>query len=382
MIIKPEIILFTCGDSRDISTWSNVPYLFSKTLEKKGYKLHRVDISPNKLLNRIFNTSCFFVFKRMFKCKACPEFHRTWLHRFITYCKIKKATKQHPNIDFNLFLSFAFYNKYSNKPSILWCDWTDRIVIERLGRKPAFYEEISLRHEDYVMRKADLVYTMFPVCKEHMEELYERNIVYLNRNVVNTVFEDEFNLESTIKNRYKSNTILFIGGLKYITAAKELIKSVKQLNKYSASFKLHIIGITNEQIKNNDENIICHGYLRKNIKAQRDKYYHLLHNCKVFVNPARQWGGYSSSIEALFYGCPIVVAPYNDFVKEFGKEICFGHYLDDNNLTNCIKKILDSSKDDYYNMCKCAYNSVASYTWDNYIDEFIESLKKEHVINE
>ncbi len=380
MIIKPEITLFTCGDSRDISTWSNVPYLFAKTLESKGYTLHRIDISPNKVLNRLFNTSAFIIFKKCLKLKACPEFHRTRLHRFIIYRRIKKATRKYPNTSLNLFLSFAFYNKYSNKPSILWCDWTDRIVIERLGRKPAFYEEKSLRHEDYVMQKADLVYTMFPVCKEHMEELYGRKIVYLNRNVVNTVFNGEFNIENTIKNRYKSNTILFIGGIKYIGAAKELIKSVKHLNKDTESYKLHIIGITNEQIKNNDENIICHGYLRKNIERERILYYQLLHSCKVLVNPAQQWGGYSSCIEAMFYGTPIIVAPYDDFVKEFSRDINFGYYYNGKNLIDCIEKVLYAKEDEYRNLCINANKLVKDYTWNNYINDFLNSLKEENVI--
>lgn len=90
------IAVFTCGDSNDISTWSNIPYLFTKTLEEHGYQIIRVNISPNKFLNRIFNTPSFIIFKRLLKFKACPEFHRTWLHRYITYRKIKNVTKHHP----------------------------------------------------------------------------------------------------------------------------------------------------------------------------------------------------------------------------------------------------------------------------------------------
>lgn len=40
-----EVIFFTYGDSSDVSTWSNVPYLFSKTLEEKGIIVHRIDIN-------------------------------------------------------------------------------------------------------------------------------------------------------------------------------------------------------------------------------------------------------------------------------------------------------------------------------------------------
>mgnify|MGYP003295011789 FL=1 len=375
-----KIILFTCGDSNDISTWSNVPYLFTKTLEEKGFRLHRVDISPNKTLNRIFNTTSYLIFKRVLKRNACPEFHRTWLHRFITYRRIKKVTIQNPDIQFNLFLSFAFYNKYSKKPNVLWCDWSDRVVIERLGREPKFYETASLRHEDNVMKKADKIYTMFPKCKEHMEELYRREIIYINRNVVNTVFEGEFNIKENIRIRLLSKTILFIGNIRYIGAAKELIQAYNILKEKDKSLELHIIGMTDEQLEVMDKDIHCHGYLWKNVKEERDLYYSLLHNCKVFVNPAQQWGGYSSSIEAMYYGCPIIVAPYDDFVCEFGENIDFGEYTNGNDLDTTIANILYASDEEYSALCKNAYDRVNGYTWNNYVDAFLKSLKEEGIL--
>ena len=379
---KKEITVFSYGDSNDISTWSNVLYLFTKTLEEKGYKLHRVDISPNKIINRLFNTISYLIFKRFLRRKACPEFHRTWLHRFITYQRIKRATKLYPNAQLNLFLSFAFYNKYSNRPNILWCDWTDRIVIERLEREPRFYERVSLRHEDNIMQKADRVYTMFPKCKEHMEELYGRKVIYLNRNVVNTVYNGDFDIEKNIETRYASNKILFIGNIRYIGAAKELVKAFEILKKDNCGLELHIIGMTKEQMNVNDDNIHCYGYLKKNINGECDLYYSLLHSCKVFVNPAQQWGGYSSSIEAMYYGTPIIIAPYNDFVCEFGTDINFGRYTNNKEeLHKTINSILNSDQEKYKAMCYNAYNRVSDYTWSNYINEFLESLKKENIIN-
>lgn len=377
-----EVLLFTCGNSNDISTWSNVPYLFSKTLEKNGYKLNRVDISPNRTINKLFNKASYTIFKRILKRKACPEFHRTWLHRFITYRRIKRATKLYPNIQFNLFLSFAFYNKYSTRPNVLWCDWTDRIVIKRLGREPKFYERRSLRHEDNVMQKADKVYTMFPKCKEHMEELYGREIIYLNRNVVNTVYDGGFNIDENINIRYNSNRILFIGNIRYIGAAKQLVKAYNMLKEKNRDIELHIIGMTNEQMNVDDNNIHCYGYLRKNIKEERELYYSLLHSCKVFVNPAQQWGGYSSTIEAMFYGSPIIVAPYDDFVCEFGENINFGRYTNDKEeLHKTIKIILNAGKEDYHALCINAHKRVSDYTWSNYVDEFLCSLREEGIIN-
>lgn len=375
-----QFTIYTCGDSNDISTWSNVPYLFARALESRGITLHRVDISPNRLLNRMFNTASYIIFKRIFKSKVCPEFHRTRLHKFIIERRIKKATKKYPGSRLHLFLSFAFYNKFSKVPSVLWCDWTDKMAIQRLGREPTIYERASLEYEDNVIKRANKVYTMFPVCKEQMQKLYNRDIIHLERNVVNTVFSGEFEINQCISQRFSSKKIVFIGGKNYLGAAKELIEAFLFLHKKDKELELHIIGMTSSDLSVHNDNIFCHGYLRKDIKEECEKYYYLLHNCKVFVNPARQWGGYSSSIEALYYGCPIIVAPYHDFVKEFGNDISFGYYLEDDNLASRIGNVLYSNKEEYYKMCMSAHSSVADYTWDNYIEEFIKSLKKEGVI--
>lgn len=377
VIRQKEITVYTGGDSNDISTWSNVPYLFTKTLEEKGYTINRVDISPNKIINRLFNTLSYKIFIGWFKRKACPTFQRTRLNLWITNSRIKKANKKYPHSAFNLFLTYDFYNKYSDRPNILWSDWSDRIVIERLGREPRFYERTYLRHEDNVMKKADKIYTMFPKCKERMEGLYGREIIYINRNVVNTVYDGSFDINMNIKTRYVSNKILFIGNIRYIGAAKELVRAFDILKKDNDKLELHIIGMTKEQMNVNDTNIYCYGYLRKNVKKERDLYYSLLHSCKVFVNPAQQWGGYSSSIEAMFYGSPIIVAPYDDFVCEFGKNINFGRYTNDNEeLHKTIKIVLDAKKEDYHALCINAQKRVADYTWNNYVDEFLHSLKE------
>ena len=105
-----NIAFFTCGDSNKLSTWSNVPYLFAKTLEEKGHHVYRVDISPNKYLMHLFNSISFRLFKRLLRKNCCPIFQRTFIHRLIINYRIKKATKQNPDININLFLSYGFIN--------------------------------------------------------------------------------------------------------------------------------------------------------------------------------------------------------------------------------------------------------------------------------
>ncbi len=343
MPIQREILFYTCGDSYQLSTWSNVPYLFAKALERKGFTLHRIDISPNERLNHLFNSLCFLIFKRILHLRSCPVFHRTWLHRFITYRHLKKAAKDYPNSEMNLFLSFAFTNIYSPKPNILWCDWTDRIVIQRLGRSPQWFEKRSLAHEDIVMKKADLVYTMFPKCQRQMEKMYGREIEYLHRNVINTVYDDTYDHEKNIKVRLSSNKLLFIGNHRYISGAFRLIKAFQCIRKSYPQLELHLIGLGTADIPTMD-NVYCHGYLHKDHPQEKELYYDLLLGCRCVINPTIGWAGYSSCVEAMYYGCPVIISPYDDFTEEFGNDIDFGYFCNDDDLEEKLSLILDTTK--------------------------------------
>ena len=372
-----EIIVYSCGDSRDASTWSNVPFLFTRTLETKGIKVNRIDISPAKTLNKWFNRLSFLIFVRILHLKACPIFARTWLHRFIISRRLKKAVEAYPNADLNLFLSFAFTNPYSDKPNVLWCDWTDRVVIERLGRCPMWYENASLAYEDKVMSEANLVYTMFPVCKEHLEELYGREVRYLGLNVVNSFYKGKFNQEENVRLRYQSDYVVFIGDQRYLGAAKELIEAVRQLRQRQIDLKVRIIGMTADIVDEKDERVECYGYLHKDLESENEMYYRLLLGAKMFVNTAPQWGGYSSTIEAMYYGCPVIVAPYQDFSREFGGSIAFGLYKkEDDSLEQLIQQLVAMPFEDYQLMSNQAHHVVSDYTWSHYMDVFLKDISE------
>lgn len=373
-----EITVYSCGDSTQLSTWSNVPYLFCKTLEDHGITINRVNIAANKKIFQIFNWFFFLLYRRILKKNASPDFYHTYIHRFLIYRRLKSATKKFPKSQLNLFLSYAFTNPYSKKPNVLWCDWTYRVVLERRGREPQWYEKGSLGHEDKTIRDADVVYTMFPVCKEHMEQLYGREFRYLNRNVINTVYDKNYNIDTIIGRRYISNNILFIGNHRYKGAAEELISACDRLRKLYPGLNLHIIGMTSDELHLTSDVswIKCYGYLHKDKPKEKDLYYDLLLNAKVFVNPAAQWGGYSSTVEAMFYGCPVIVSPYDDFAANFGKEINFGIYHKPGELTDEISTILNMPENEYKSISRNAANSVKDYTWDNYVNLFLNDLKK------
>lgn len=189
--------------------------------------------------------------------------------------------------------------------------------------------------------------------------------------------------DAIIDKRISSPIILFIGDTRYTSAALELIDSFKELQHKYSNLRLHIIGMTNEQLSINTEqmNIICHGYLHKDREEERDVYYNLLMQAKVFVNPAAQWGGYSSTIEAMYYGCPVIVSPYDDFVAEFGNDIDFGIYhKNKGTLYSEMDAILSLNNNEYKKMSASAANRVKEYTWDNYVYSLVSDLKQLGII--
>lgn len=84
-------------------------------------------------------------------------------------------------------------------------------------------------------------------------------------------------------------------------------------------------------------------------------------------------GGYSSLIEAMYFYTPVIVAPYKEFVAEFGEEIEFGVYNEEFShqcLTNNILNIFQNKE--YEKMCKAAHRRVENYTWSEFVNNILE----------
>lgn len=377
-----KITVFSCGDSTKLATWSNVPFLFCRALEKYGFEVRRVNIEPLPWLNKLYNRISYRLFFKLFKSNACPVFGRSRLNNFLTERKIKKAVNKYSDSCLNLFLTYNHPGKSMGIPNVLWCDWPDEVVIQRLKRSPKFYEKHWLQEEEKVIKNADLVYSLFPVCAENMSKRYTREVVYLNQNVVNTICEEKFDLtEELIKTHYYSDKLLFIGNYNYHTAALQLIEQFLELQKEYPSLELHIIGMTEAQLNISNPRITCYGYLHKDNPEECKCYYALLQSAKVIVNPAAQWGAFSSIAEAMYYGIPVVISPYEDFAATFGEVIDFGYYLTGSlKLKSILQKIIFCQYEEYRTMSTASHSRVAHWTWDDYVKVFCDDLKKRGIL--
>lgn len=284
----------------------------------------------------------------------------------------------------NLFLSYSFISPQRNIPNILWCDWPDEVVIERLQRFPEWYERFWLKHEESSIRNADIVYSLFPVCAENMSRRYSREVAYLNRNVVNTVSDERYELDDDeVMQRYSAGKILFIGNKNYRDAALKLIADFTQLQSKNPHLELHIVGMNATDLNVSNPQIVCYGYLNKNSDVQRETYYNLLRSSLVIVNPAAKWGAFSSIVEAMYYGTPVIISPYEDFIVTFGDNINFGYYLSETTtLQALMQKIISCPYDEYKAMSAAACACVADWTWDNYVRAFCDDLTERGILPE
>ena len=368
-----EVILFAAGDPQAAKTWSNVPAMMYNTLKSKGIKVHGVSFAPENIictLGAYFNK----VLRLMFR--GCVyDFSRTSLYRYLCNSRIRKAIEKYPNADCCIFMTFSYYNKFSNIPSVLFCDWTyDVLLNERIGRKPYFFEKWPLKQEREAVTSSQYVFSLFPSCAQSIRSYYKSDhIYYIGGGLVNILYDKPLDEVDIVNRKNHSNIVLFIGNGGYKDAAKSLIEAHK-LCKNTSPFELHIVGMTESDLGSH-EGVICHGYLNKDNESERNLYYDLMKSARFVANPTPIWGGYSSIVEAMYFYNPVLVSPYKDFVEEFGKTIDFGIY-NERFTAECIADNIQKFFfcEDYPALCHCAHDTVKDFTWDKRVDYLLSII--------
>lgn len=367
-----ELILFTYGDSANASTWSNVPFLMSLNLEKLGHTIHRVDIAPSRFIDVLFKIFSHGIFRQ-----KQYSFIRTPFFKWITDRKIKSAVSTHPTSDYCIFVNFDFYNRFSNIPSLLFSDWTYQMLLEdRLGCKIKERDYRFIRQQEEAIENARIVLPLFSETSDKLRVLYpQANICQIPFNVINNMSGDLSPDPEIIKSKFKSDYILFVGRRKYRKGLEKLIDAIQCIN--NRHIRIEVIGMERHEISCSPDFVHFNGFLHKDIPDECDRYYNLVKNAKCMVNPTSKWAAYSSIVEGMFFYNPVVVTPFEQFVKEFGRQIDFGLYIDeskDDSLKNCIDKIFSMPMPEYEQCALNAHESVKDYTWERYVAEMIDMM--------
>lgn len=371
-----KVLFFCYGDSSIASTWSNVPFCFTKALEKKDIEVDRVDLNSNKTISNFYN---YFIRKALKMLLGNSLYYnRTRLFQWLTKKKIKQVINKNSSADLAIFCCFDFYDESKRIPSLLFSDW-DYITLlkNRLGRPAYNNEKRFIKQQREAIENADYVVPMFPSVTEDMKLRYPvANICFLGGNVINNLCKDNLTEKEILQKKLSSNKILFIGKAdRYLESAKLVAEAVDTLRRENKELQLDLIGISRDQLKFYSDGIKCHGYLHKEDDTENKKYYDLLINAKVIVNPTPRWAAFSSVAEAMYFYTPVIITPYEDFMQLFGENISFGVY----NQTFTRQAIIDSLNmiihhENYLQLCQNAHQAVKNYTWDSYIEKMLNMI--------
>lgn len=370
-----EITVFSIGDANELSTWSNVPYFFTKNLEFKNIKVNRVNIKENSVINILYKYT-IYVFLKLLNKNSNHTYFRSGLNYFLTNCKIKKAIKEFNQSEILIFLTYSFCaNKYHNKKVVLLGDWCYLYYISTfLKREPMWFEKKALAREKKHINYADNVINLFPKSEEfNLKHFNDKNQFYLGH-IINGNYD--LNYEEIISKKLNSRKLLFIGNKKYMVGALNLIKSFEKLN---TNAELHIIGLTKQDVGIHLPGLFYYGYLNKGIVLENELYYKLIIEARVIVNTNPKWGSFSAITEAMYYQTPVITLPYPEFTKTYGTEINFGFYVNEDvtdDLTSKLTDILNDSKDEQLNKMKSAHNQVKNFSWSAYTNKVINLINE------
>jgi glycosyltransferase involved in cell wall biosynthesis len=376
------INVFSIGDSNLLSTWSNIPYYFCYYLEKNLIKVNRINIEPNRRIEAYYDFIILRIIKTIllvFGKNTTFNYSRSYINYFLTNKKIKKACRVYSFAKYNVFLTYSFSSySHSSIPVINLCDFTYHYHINYMNkRQPDIFERYATMQELKNLKNAFYVISLFPLMSEYIKRNYNiLNVIYLGY-ILN--IPESHLCKVFPEGKQNSYDILFIGRRRYLEGLIILMNAIGKLpDELNKKVILHVVGLTNKDLDKNIDNcnVKYYGFLDKNNSRERNLFFSILHNAKLFINPTSKWAAYTSSLEAMHYFTPIVIFPYDEFTRTFGTDINFGIYLDSSDssyMARLIQNLLENNNI-WEKMAIAAHEVTEKYRWDNYIQKFIKIL--------
>lgn len=366
-----EVICLSNGDSSKISTWSGVPYFFLRELEKAGVVVHRVNISPDKRIAELYDKT-FRRLIRFFSRDSSFYYYNSIFYYFRVSKSLRNAIQKYKSSDFILSFSYLpFSFDKGARRVVLFCDWTLQYYIEqRLKRTPDLFERFYINRENRMICHSDVAFSLFSSCAEYIKSKTNANNVFVvNGNVTNAVFAPS---EGVIEAKEARRRIVFIGRNHYLAGLNALLKCFNKIRKQYPLLELDIIGIGKKDCDSSYtyDGVNFYGYLNKDKHDECQKFYDILSNASLIVNPNVGWAGYTSLVEAMYYYTPVVTTKFDAFVEDFGEQLNFGAYCNPENVGQAILDVLSSPS--YREYCLAAHKAVSTYTWENYIKYFLK----------
>lgn len=374
MVELRELTVYSNGDSRKLSTWSNIPYFVTETLEAKGIRVHRVDLSPRPGIALAYGV--VRKIGRLLRKNGTPGYFRSGLHFNDARRRIKRAVGLFPESQAHLFLTFSFSaTGFTEKPSIQFCDWPFDYVLRHFEeREPSRREAQSIERENSQIAASDAVISLFPFAARYLAQRHSGVDVHYLGPVVNAMRQPAG--PQIVRAKQKAQRLLYIGNQKYAAGAESLLAAFRLLKESNPAVSLDIVGMRERDFPLLPEGVRCHGYLDKGVERDRRLFYELLSNASVFVNTTPKWGAFSATLEAMDFYTPVILRPYDEFVATFGQTPDFGRYCEDDApeaLCHAIRSVLNDPS--YAELCLQAHQAVKEATWDRYVDQLLRIVE-------
>ena len=370
-----KIFFCTTAPSKNYKSWSNIPYLLHKNLEKRGYLVDNYVMREVEPLKTVFNLP-IRILNKFFKFGTTYFYVRTPVHFFFTYLYSHFIGQMSAKQDVMVVQGYSYPPHNGKNRQIVLGDWPSEYLFEKfLKRRPSRLERNSIDRENAVIEAADAVITLFPNVREYMLGKYKNQNIYFFGNVVNV--DEDVSLPADIRERkFNSKRFLFVGQPFYLPGALELIAAARNLRQQGFECEVDIIGIDPSLIGVEYGWLTVHGYLDKEKPGDKEKYYELLSNARLFVNTTPGWSGFQALLEAMYFHNPIVVRPNESLNSYFSNLTTVAHILEENRSS--LESILIESLDDtaqYQSMSDAARRAVESSTWNNFTTGLIGLLK-------
>jgi len=371
-----RVFFLTTASSKEYKSWSNIPYLLQKNLEKRGYIVENHVLRELNPFKTIFNLPIRII-KKFFKLETQYFYVRTPLHFFMTYLYSFYIKLVSAKDDVIIVQGFSYPLNNKKNRQIIIGDWPSEYLFEKfLKRIPTRLERKSIDRENKVIECADAVITLFPNVHEYMLQKYKNRKIYCFNNVVN--IDDDVVLPRDIRQRkLDSNRLLFIGQTFYLEGALELVNAALNLRKLGFECEVDIVGIERKMIHVEYEWLKVYGYLDKGNAIHKKLYYEILSNARLFVNTTNGWSGFQAILEAMYFHNPIVVKTNETLISYFPSLDSFAHMYDESK-TSLEAILVESFSNDYeyQKLSDAAKKAVESSTWNNFTNELIKIIIK------
>jgi len=395
------VILAANGPVSSTKTWSNVPACLLQAFRANGIKVITVDVSPLRILKLFYLIYCLAAKRHL--PKTSYDYFRSRHHQLYVRFRLRLATLFLTADIPLILLSYSFLIQFNKRRVVLLSDWTyEHYIKNHLGRDPDYAEASAIQREKASLANADLVISIFPSIAERMKiQIPDTLVKYIGHGVNNIspysiteshAYPQSFSSIHAIKKetqaqcRKDSPTFLFVGGSRYRLGLKLLLEALALIQQNTTlNCKLDVIGFDPKALRELStipcHGITAHGYLDKGDKRQYSLYQKIFSSASIFVNVSPGWVGFSSTLEALSAGIPVIVSPNDELRLLFSAPCPYLSFCEYDTSFRGIMRLSETmlsllKNPNYERISQLASISVVNFSWNKVAGRLIHQIEQ------